>query len=113
MFSRKTFLDVDITDADITLQKEHYGVPGSSDYRKNVVVVISPLADKFGVASHKIVVKSQDGDSSSAQQIKRTIMSAIRQVHEGHQRAKAMDWMNICNIPNLDKTTTSLTCSEW
>ena len=27
-------LDVDIADADVTLWKEHYGVPGSSDYRK-------------------------------------------------------------------------------
>ena len=106
-------LDADIADADVTLRKEHYGVPGSSDYRKNMMLATSPLSDKFGVASHKIIVKSQDGDSASAQQIERTIMSVIRRVHEGYQQAKAMDWMDICNIPNLDKTTTSLTCSDW
>ena len=105
-------LDIDITDADVTLRKEHYGVPGSSDYRKNMMLATSPLSDKCGVASHKIIVKSQDGGSDSAQQIERTIMSVIRRVHEGYQQAKAMDWMDICNIPNLDKTT-SLTCSDW
>ena len=60
-------LDVDITDADVTLLKEHDGVPGSSDYRKNTMLATSLLSDKFGVASHKIIVKSQDGDSASAQ----------------------------------------------
>ena len=59
-------LDASITNADITLQKEHYGVPGLSDYRKNIVLATSPLSDKFGVASHKIIVKSQDGDNASA-----------------------------------------------
>ena len=77
--------DADIADADITLWKEHSGVPGSSDYRKNMVLATSLLTDKFGVASHKIIVKSQYGDSASAQQIKHTIMSVIRRVHEGHQ----------------------------
>ena len=106
-------LDADITGANVTLQKEHYGVPGSSDYGKNMVLATSPSADNFGVTSHKIIVKSQDGDSALAQQIERKIMSVISRVHEGHQQAKLMDWMDICTIPNLDKTTTSLTCSEW
>ena len=60
-------LDADIADAYITLQKEHYGVPGLSYYRKTMALATSPLADKFGVVSHKIIVKSQDGDSTSAQ----------------------------------------------
>ena len=64
--------DADIADADITLRKEHYGVPGSSDYRNNMVLETSSLADKFGVASRKIIIKSQDGDSASSQQIERT-----------------------------------------
>ena len=88
-------------------------MPGSSDYRKNMALVTSPLTDKVGVASHKIIVKSQDGDSTSAQQIKRTIMSVILRVHEGHQWAKAMDWIDVRNIPNVDKTTASLPCSGW
>ena len=70
-------LDVDIADADVILWKEHYGVPGSSDYRKNMMLATSLLSDKFGVASHKSIVKSQDGNSASAQQIERTIMSVI------------------------------------
>ena len=77
-------LDADIADADITLQKEHYGVPGLSYYRKTMALATSPLADKFGVVSHKIIVKSQDGDSTSAQQIEHMIMAVMRWVHEGH-----------------------------
>jgi hypothetical protein len=61
-------LDVDITDADVTLRKEHYGVPGSSDYRKNMMSANSPLSDKFRVASHKFIVKGQDGDISASVQ---------------------------------------------
>jgi hypothetical protein len=53
-------LNTDIADADVTLRKEHSGVPGSSDYKKNMVLATSPLDDKFGFASHKIIVKSQD-----------------------------------------------------
>ena len=106
-------LDVDIADSDVTLRKEHYGVPGSSDYRKNMVLVTSPLDDKFGVASHKVIVKSQDGDVNTSQHIQQTVISVIRRVQEGHQRAKAMDWMDICNVPNLDMSTESNKCSEW
>ena len=78
-------LDAYIANADITLRKKHYGVSGSSDYRMNMMLVTSPLSDSLRVVSHKIIVKSQDGDSASAQQIDRTIMSVIRRVHEGHQ----------------------------
>ena len=88
-------LDANIVHADITLQIEQYGVPGLSDYRKNIVLVTSPLAAKCGVASYKNIINFQDGDSSTAQQIKQTIMSIIRLVHEGQQRAKSMDWMDI------------------
>ena len=59
VLSEDTF-DADIADAGTTPWKEHYRVPGSSDHRKNMVLVTSPLADKFGVASHKIIVESQE-----------------------------------------------------
>ena len=52
--------DADITDADVTLKKEHYVLPGSSDYRTNMDMATSPFGDKFGVSSHNIMVKSQD-----------------------------------------------------
>jgi hypothetical protein len=49
-------LDASIADANVTLRKEHYRVLTSSEYRKNMVLATSPLDDKFGVSSHKIVV---------------------------------------------------------
>jgi hypothetical protein len=64
-FLARDFLDADIADADATLRKEHYGVLGSSDYRKNMMLATFSLDDKFGVATHKTVIKSQEGDSST------------------------------------------------
>jgi hypothetical protein len=42
-------LDADIADADVTLKREHYGLPVSSDHRKNITMETSPLEDKFGL----------------------------------------------------------------
>ena len=75
-------LDANIANANIVLWKEHYGVPGLSDYRKTMALATSPLADRFGVAYEKIIEKSKDGDSSTEQQIKQRIMSVISQVHK-------------------------------
>ena len=50
-------LDTEIADTNVTLQKEHYRTPGSRDYLKNIAMANSPLAKRFGVASHKISVK--------------------------------------------------------
>ena len=65
-------------------------MPGSSDYRKKVVLATSPLDDRLGVASHKIVVKCQEGDSSTTQHIQQTVIFIIHRVQKGHQWAKAM-----------------------
>jgi hypothetical protein len=50
---------------------------------------------------------------NTTQHIQQTVISVIRRVQEGHHRAKAMDWMDICNVPNLNKSTKSNECSEW
>jgi hypothetical protein len=78
-----------------------------------MAMATSPLEDKFGVSSHNIVVKSQDGDSSTNQHTQQLILSDIHWVEEGHQQAKSVDFMDICTLPKLKKSTTSLECSEW
>jgi hypothetical protein len=45
--------DADMLDADVTLRKEDYGEPGTSDYRKNMLMATMSLSEKFGVAKHK------------------------------------------------------------
>ena len=106
-------LDTEIADTNFTLQKEHYRTPGSRDYLKNIAMANSPFAKRFGLASHKIVIKSQDGDTSSNQHVQQMILSVIRYVEECHQRAKAMDWMHICNLPKLETSSVSEACSKW
>ena len=92
-------LDADIADAESTLQNEHYGVTWLSDCRKNMMLAASSLADKIELRPTRSL--------SNPNMESVPIMAAIRRVHEGHQWAKTMDWMDICNIPKLDKTTTS------
>ena len=55
--SSKFVRTVDVPDSamlnvDVTLKKDDYGLPGSSDYRKNMAMATAPLSDKFGVARH-------------------------------------------------------------
>jgi hypothetical protein len=45
--------DADMLDVDVTLRKEDYGEPGTSDYRKNMLMATMSLSEKFGVAKHK------------------------------------------------------------
>jgi hypothetical protein len=87
VFFKENILDFDIADADDALKKEYYGVPWSSDYRKNI----------------KIIVKSQDWSTSENQHIQQIVISVVYRVQEGQQRAKSMDWMDSCNLPNLVK----------
>ena len=47
--------DEDIQGSDVILRKEHYGVPGTKEYRKNAVLATTPLAEKFGVACHRVI----------------------------------------------------------
>ena len=42
-------------EVDVTLRKQDYGEPGSHEYRKNKEMATRALAEKFGVARHKIV----------------------------------------------------------
>jgi hypothetical protein len=54
--------DSDMLGVDVTLRKEDYGAPGSSDYRKNMAMATSGLSEKFGVARHKIIAGGEEGD---------------------------------------------------
>jgi hypothetical protein len=40
------------------------------------------------------------------------IISVIRWVEEGHQRGRFVDFMGICTLPKLNKSTTNLEFSE-
>ncbi len=48
----------------MSLKKEDYGELGSSDYRKNRAMATALLAEKFGVARHKILTEAKEGDQS-------------------------------------------------
>eukprot|EP00956_Cyclotella_meneghiniana_P025569 scaffold53544_cov39-Cyclotella_meneghiniana.AAC.4 len=60
-FVRTTDNDVFATNIQVALRKEDYGEPGSSEYRKNMALATYPLAEKFGVARHKIVTAAEEG----------------------------------------------------
>ena len=94
--------DEDMLDIDVTLKKENYGVPGTSDYRKNMVMATTGLAEKFGVARHKIVGGSEeDGDQPKYAHVQQVRVSILHRVKEGVQRSQAMDFMDICTIPQV------------
>ena len=55
-------LDGDMLLINVALRKEDYGVPGSSDYQKNMAMAMDRLSEKFGVTHHKIVAGTEEGN---------------------------------------------------
>jgi hypothetical protein len=115
---RKFVRDVAVDDAnmltiDVTLRKEDYGAPGSSDYRKNQAFATAGLAEKFGVARHKIVSGGEEGDQSKSAHVQQVIVSILHRITEGHQRSKAMDFMDICNVSGLGGNLDSPNPRDW
>ena len=116
--SSKFVLDEDLPDSeianvDIALKKADYGEPGTSEYRKNMAMATYALAEKFGVASHRVSSNLEEGDHSSKQYIQQTIVGILDRVKEGHQRAKMVDWMDICVLPKLTGNLRSLNPADW
>ena len=71
----------EIAEANVTLrEKNHYWPPGSRNYAKNMSMAISPIVEKLGVASSKVIVKSQEADTSSSQHVQQISLSTILQV---------------------------------
>jgi hypothetical protein len=95
------------------LKKADYGEPGTTEYRKNMAMATAALSDKFGVASHRVSNHVEEGDHSSRQHIQQTIVGILGRVQEGYQRAKMMDWMDICHLPQLNGNLKSANPVDW
>ena len=105
--------DGDMLTIDVTLKKEDYGVPGSSDFRKNMAMATAGLSEKFGVARHKIVAGGEEGDQSKSAHVQQVIVGIIHRVKEGHQRSKMMDFMDICTVACLGGNLSSSNPVDW
>ena len=106
--------DVDMMDIDVMLRKEDYGVPGTTEFCKNMQMVTAPLSKKFGVAKHKIMSgASQDGDQSDYLSIQQTRVCMAHRAKEGHNRSQSMDFMEVCTLPKLEGNLESDLPEDW
>lgn len=105
--------DADMLDVDVTLRKEDYGEPGTSDYRKNMLMATTSLSEKFGVAKHKLVTHAQEGDQEKSAHIQQVIVGILHRVKEGQKRSEAMDWMDICTVSGLGGNLNSDDPRDW
>jgi hypothetical protein len=114
-FVRATDLpDDELLTIQVSLKKEDYGELGSSDYRKNRAMATQPLAEKFGVARHKLVTDAEDGDQSKYSHVQVVIVQVLHRIKQAEARAKAVDWMDICTIPFLiDGNLNNPDCTTW
>eukprot|EP00956_Cyclotella_meneghiniana_P009422 scaffold13022_cov30-Cyclotella_meneghiniana.AAC.1 len=112
-FVRDTDNDVFATNIQVALRKEDYGEPGSSEYRKNMASATYPLAEKFGVARHKIVTAAEEGDETKNRFVQQVLVGLTHRVKEGHERAKKYDFMAICNVADYTGDISSQDCSAW
>eukprot|EP00956_Cyclotella_meneghiniana_P032410 scaffold89146_cov64-Cyclotella_meneghiniana.AAC.1 len=100
-------------EVDVTLRKQDYGEPGSSEYRKNKEMATRTLTKKFGVARHKIVSGAEEGDVSKHMHVQQVIVSILHRVKEGHERSKQMDFMDLCKLADFSGDTSSPNCVDW
>lgn len=105
--------DADMLDVDVALRKEDYGVPGSSDYRKNMASATEGLRDKFGVPKHKVTTAGEEGDQTKHQYVQQSIVSTLHRVKEGHERSKKTDWMDICLVADYSGDIENADCTQW
>ena len=115
---RKFVRDVPVDDADmltidVTLRKEDYGAPGSSDFRKNQAFATAGLHEKFGVARHKIVSGAEEGDQAKSAHVQQVIVGILHRITEGQQRSKAMDFMDVCTVSGLGGNLESDNPRDW
>eukprot|EP00956_Cyclotella_meneghiniana_P015031 scaffold22790_cov42-Cyclotella_meneghiniana.AAC.3 len=97
----------------VALRKEDYGEPGSSEYRKNMAAATYPLAEKFGVARHKVLSSAEDGDETKNRFVQQVLVGLTHRVKEGHERAKKYDFMDICTLADYTGDVLSSDCSAW
>ena len=105
--------DSDLLETQVTLSKANYGQPGSSDYRKNMLMATAGLSEKFGVAKHKVISDTKAGDQDKTMYVQQVIVSVIHRVKEGLQRSQSMDWMSICKMPHLIALDTTAEPESW
>jgi hypothetical protein len=105
--------DSEMREGQVVLRREDYGEPGSTEYRKNMQMATYPLAEKFGVAKHKIIAGAEDGDQTKSMHVQQAIVSILHRVKEGLQRSKSMDWMEICVLPRMRGNLNSSNPADW
>jgi hypothetical protein len=106
-------LDSEMLEGQVILRREDYGEPGSSEYRKNMQMATHALAEKFGVAKHKIIAGAEDGDQTKSMHVQQAIVSILHQVKEGLQCSKSMDWMEICSFPRMRGDLNRTNPADW
>jgi hypothetical protein len=105
--------DHEMLEGQVVLRREDYGEPGSTEYRKNMQMATDALAEKFGVAKHKIIAGAEDGDQTKSMHVQQAIVSILHRVKEGLQRSKSMDWMEICSLPQMRGNLNSTNPADW
>jgi hypothetical protein len=94
--------DSEMSESKVLSRREDYGEPGTTKYRKNMQMATYPLAEKLGVAKHKIAGGgADDGDQTKSMHMQQAIVSILHRVKEGLQRSKSMDWMEISTMPRV------------
>ena len=108
--------DDQMLDIGVTLKKQNYGKEGTKEWKYNMELATRPLSQEFGVGKHRITTRlseAGDGDQTQYLHVQQTISSLVYRMDEGHKRAEAMDWMDICTLPRLAGDTSSHDPSEW
>ena len=110
-------LDLDIEDGGIILKKEGFGIPGRTEYQKNMTLATKVLETSFGVTitSEGMIDRiggEQYGNQKGVCHAKRIILDTNHRVDEAHKRCKAFDLMDICIVAGL-KPSTSSNRKKW
>ena len=64
--------DEDVGANEVILEKKNYGIPGTTEFRKNIQMATAPLTEKFGVTSQHMVHRvggGQEGDQKSFEHV--------------------------------------------
>jgi len=78
-----------------------------------MLMATAALSEKFGVAKHKILAGGEEGDQTKYAHVQQVIVSILYPVKEGHQRSKAMDFMDICVIARATGNLRSNHPHDW
>ena len=98
------------------LEKKHYGIPGTTEFCKNMRDTTALLVEKFGVTSQHMVHRvgdGQEGDQKPFEHVHRIITAATEKIKEVKKRSKYCDWGDICTLPKLESDLSLEDCSQW